>query len=446
MEKSFHITTFGCQMNEHDSETLAGMLLERGYVQAKERKDANIVIFNTCSVRENADKRFFGTLGQLKKKKMEQGENFTVCVCGCMMQQQHIIDTLKAKYPWVDVIFGTHNLHQLPELLDNLYREKEKQLAILPDREEIVEGLPSRRLFQHKAFVNIMYGCNNFCTYCIVPYTRGREKSRKPEDILREIRSLVEDGVREVMLLGQNVNSYRGQSDDGSVTDFTDLLYQLQEVEGLERIRFMTSHPKDLSDKLIQAFVDCPKLGKYIHLPVQAGSSRVLKEMNRRYTREEYLKLVEKLRTAVPDIAISTDIIVGFPGETEEEFEETLTLCEAVRYDSAFTFLYSVRKGTPAEQYEDQIPEDVKHARFNRLVEVINRISAEKNAEYVGRTETVLVEGPGKTGGKTFSGRTASFKLVNFRGTPDMTGKLVKVRITESNTFSLVGEAAGPEA
>ena len=446
MKKSFHITTFGCQMNEHDSETLAGMLLERGYVQAKERKDANIVIFNTCSVRENADKRFFGTLGQLKKKKMEQGENFTVCVCGCMMQQQHIIDTLKAKYPWVDVIFGTHNLHQLPELLDNLYREKEKQLAILPDREEIVEGLPSRRLFQHKAFVNIMYGCNNFCTYCIVPYTRGREKSRKPEDILREIRSLVEDGVREVMLLGQNVNSYRGQSDDGSVTDFTDLLYQLQEVDGLERIRFMTSHPKDLSDKLIQAFVDCPKLGKYIHLPVQAGSSRVLKEMNRRYTREEYLKLVEKLRTAVPDIAISTDIIVGFPGETEEEFEETLTLCEAVRYDSAFTFLYSVRKGTPAEQYEDQIPEDVKHARFNRLVEVINRISAEKNAEYVGRTETVLVEGPGKTGGKTFSGRTASFKLVNFRGTPDMTGKLVKVRITESNTFSLVGEAAGPEA
>ena len=333
MEKSFHITTFGCQMNEHDSETLAGMLLERGYVQAKERKDANIVIFNTCSVRENADKRFFGTLGQLKKKKMEQGENFTVCVCGCMMQQQHIIDTLKAKYPWVDVIFGTHNLHQLPELLDNLYREKEKQLAILPDREEIVEGLPSKRLYPHKAFVNIMYGCNNFCTYCIVPYTRGREKSRKPEDILREIRSLAEDGVREVMLLGQNVNSYRGQSDDGSVTDFTDLLYQLQEVDGLERIRFMTSHPKDLSDKLIQAFVDCPKLGKYIHLPVQAGSSRVLKEMNRRYTREEYLKLVEKLRTAVPDIAISTDIIVGFPGETEEEFEETLTLCEAVRYD-----------------------------------------------------------------------------------------------------------------
>ena len=445
MKKSFHITTFGCQMNEHDSETLAGMLLERGYVQAKERKDANIVIFNTCSVRENADKRFFGTLGQLKKKKMEQGENFTVCVCGCMMQQQHIIDTLKAKYPWVDVIFGTHNLHQLPELLDNLYREKEKQLEILPDREEIVEGLPSKRLYQHKAFVNIMYGCNNFCTYCIVPYTRGREKSRKPEDILREIRSLVEDGVREVMLLGQNVNSYRGQNDDGVITDFTDLLYQLQEVDGLERIRFMTSHPKDLSDKLIQAFADCPKLGKYIHLPVQAGSSRVLKEMNRRYTREDYLKLVEKLRKAVPDIAISTDIIVGFPGETEEEFEETLTLCEEVRYDSAFTFLYSVRKGTPAEKYEDQIPEDVKHARFNRLVEVINRISAEKNAEYVGRTETVLVEGPGKTGGKIFSGRTESFKLVNFRGTPDMTGKLVKVRITESNTFSLVGEVAGLE-
>ena len=442
MNKSFHITTFGCQMNEHDSETLAGLLLQRGYAQAKDRKDANIVIFNTCSVRENADKRFFGTLGQLKRKKMEQGENFTVCVCGCMMQQQHVIDTLKAKYPWVDVIFGTHNIHQLPELLDNLYREKEKQLAILPDREEIVEGLPSERLFHHKAFVNIMYGCNNFCTYCIVPYTRGREKSRKPEDILREIRQLTEDGVREVMLLGQNVNSYQGRRDDGGIADFSDLLYELQEIEGLERIRFMTSHPKDLSDKLIRAFAECPKLGKYIHLPVQSGSSRVLKEMNRRYTQEEYLRLVEKLRSAVPDIAISTDIIVGFPGETEEDFEETLKLCETVRYDSAFTFLYSVRKGTPAEKYEDQIPEDVKHERFNRLVEVINRISAEKNQAYVGRTEVVLAEGPGKTGGKMLCGRTESFKLVNFRGAPQLAGKLIKVKITGSNTFSLVGEIA----
>lgn len=440
-KKTFHITTFGCQMNEHDSETLAGMLIEKGYVPAAERKDANIVIFNTCSIRENADKRFFGTLGQLKRRKTEQRENFTVCVCGCMMQQQHIIDTIKAKYPWVDVIFGTHNLHQLPELLDNLYKEKHKQLAIWEEGGEIVEGLPARRLFKHKAFVDIMYGCNNFCTYCIVPYTRGRERSRIPEDILKEVQALAADGVKEITLLGQNVNSYKGISrDSGEKTDFTDLIYMLSEVDGIERIRFMTSHPKDISDKLIAAYGKCEKLCHYIHLPVQAGSSKVLKEMNRHYTREDYLEIVRKLREVDPDIAISTDIIVGFPGETEEEFEETLTLCEEVRYDSAFTFLYSVRKGTPAEKFENQIPEEIKHERFNRLVDVINRISAEKNAEYVGRIEKVLVDGPSKNNSKTYGGRTESFKLVNFRGTPDMIGQVIDVLITGANTFSLEGE------
>ena len=428
-------------MNEHDSETLAGMLIEKGYVPAAERKDANIVIFNTCSIRENADKRFFGTLGQLKRRKTEQRENFTVCVCGCMMQQQHIIDTIKAKYPWVDVIFGTHNLHQLPELLDNLYKEKHKQLAIWEEGGEIVEGLPAKRLFKHKAFVNIMYGCNNFCTYCIVPYTRGRERSRIPEDILKEVQALAADGVKEITLLGQNVNSYKGISrDSGEKTDFTDLIYMLSEVDGIERIRFMTSHPKDISDKLIAAYGKCEKLCHYIHLPVQAGSSKVLKEMNRHYTREDYLEIVRKLREVDPDIAISTDIIVGFPGETEEEFEETLTLCEEVRYDSAFTFLYSVRKGTPAEKFENQIPEEIKHERFNRLVDVINRISAEKNAEYVGRIEKVLVDGPSKNNSKTYGGRTESFKLVNFRGTPDMIGQVIDVLITGANTFSLEGE------
>ena len=440
-KKTFHITTFGCQMNEHDSETLAGMLIEKGYVPAAERKDANIVIFNTCSIRENADKRFFGTLGQLKRRKTEQRENFTVCVCGCMMQQQHIIDTIKAKYPWVDVIFGTHNLHQLPELLDNLYKEKHKQLAIWEEGGEIVEGLPAKRLFKHKAFVNIMYGCNNFCTYCIVPYTRGRERSRVPEDILKEVRALACDGVKEITLLGQNVNSYKGISrDSGEKTDFADLIYMLSEVSGIERIRFMTSHPKDISDKLIAAYGKCEKLCHYIHLPAQAGSSKVLKEMNRHYTREDYLEIVRKLREVDPDIAISTDIIVGFPGETEEEFEETLTLCEEVRYDSAFTFLYSVRKGTPAEKFENQIPEEIKHERFNRLVDVINRISAEKNAEYVGRIEKVLVDGPSKNNSKTYGGRTESFKLVNFKGTPDMIGQVVDVLITGANTFSLEGE------
>lgn len=440
-KKTFHITTFGCQMNEHDSETLAGMLIEKGYVPAAERKDANIVIFNTCSIRENADKRFFGTLGQLKRRKTEQRENFTVCVCGCMMQQQHIIDTIKAKYPWVDVIFGTHNLHQLPELLDNLYKEKHKQLAIWEEGGEIVEGLPARRLFKHKAFVNIMYGCNNFCTYCIVPYTRGRERSRAAEDILKEVQALAADGVKEITLLGQNVNSYKGISRENSEkTDFTDLIYMLSEVDGIERIRFMTSHPKDISDKLIAAYGKCEKLCHYIHLPVQAGSSKVLKGMNRHYTREDYLEIVRKLREVDPDIAISTDIIVGFPGETEEEFEETLTLCEEVRYDSAFTFLYSVRKGTPAEKFENQIPEEIKHERFNRLVDVINRISAEKNAEYVGRIEKVLVDGPSKNNSKTYGGRTESFKLVNFRGTPDMIGQVIDVLITGANTFSLEGE------
>lgn len=428
-------------MNEHDSETLAGMLIEKGYVPAAERKDANIVIFNTCSIRENADKRFFGTLGQLKRRKTEQRENFTVCVCGCMMQQQHIIDTIKAKYPWVDVIFGTHNLHQLPELLDNLYREKHKQLAIWEEGGEIVEGLPAKRLFKHKAFVNIMYGCNNFCTYCIVPYTRGRERSRAAEDILKEVQALAADGVKEITLLGQNVNSYKGISRENSEkTDFTDLIYMLSEVDGIERIRFMTSHPKDISDKLIAAYGKCEKLCHYIHLPVQAGSSKVLKEMNRHYTREDYLEIVRKLREVDPDIAISTDIIVGFPGETEEEFEETLTLCEEVRYDSAFTFLYSVRKGTPAEKFENQIPEEIKHERFNWLVDVINRISAEKNAEYVGRIEKVLVDGPSKNNSKTYGGRTESFKLVNFRGTPDMIGQVIDVLITGANTFSLEGE------
>ena len=433
--KKYHIITFGCQMNEHDSETIAGMLAQQGMEPVLDKKEADIVIINTCSVRENADKRFFGTLGQLKKKKTEDPE-FVVGVCGCMMQQQHVIDTLKMKYPWVDIIFGTHNIHMFPQLLENVMNEKQKIMDIWEDGGEIVEGLPAKRLYKHKAFVNIMYGCNNFCTYCIVPYTRGRERSRRPLDIVNEVRNLVADGVKEITLLGQNVNSYKGDED----TDFAALIYMLNGIEGLERIRFMTSHPKDLSDRLIQAYRDCDKLCRNIHLPVQSGSSSILKRMNRRYTKEDYLQLVERLRTAVPDITISTDIIVGFPGETEADFLETLDLAERVRYDSAFTFLYSIRKGTPAEKFEDQIPEDVKHERFNRLVDAINRISAEKNAEYVGTVQQVLVEGTSKNDIMTYSGRTDGFKLVNFKASEDLTGRMVYVRITESNTFSLVGE------
>lgn len=433
--KKYHIITFGCQMNEHDSETIAGMLSEQGMEPVLDKKEADIVIINTCSVRENADKRFFGTLGQLKKKKTENPE-FVVGVCGCMMQQQHIIDTLKMKYPWVDIIFGTHNIHMFPQLLENVINEKQKIMDIWEDGGEIVEGLPAKRLYRHKAFVNIMYGCNNFCTYCIVPYTRGRERSRRPLDIVNEVRALAADGVREITLLGQNVNSYRGDED----TDFAALIYMLNDIEGLERIRFMTSHPKDLSDRLIQAYKDCDKLCKNIHLPVQSGSSSVLKRMNRKYTREDYIELVKKLREAVPDITVTTDIIVGFPGETEEDFRETLELAEQVGYDSAFTFLYSIRKGTPAENFEDQIPEEIKHERFNRLVDTINRISAQKNAEYVGTVQNVLVEGTSKNDIMTYSGRTDGFKLVNFKASEDLTGKIVPVRITESNTFSLVGE------
>ncbi|MBR4861940.1 MAG: MiaB/RimO family radical SAM methylthiotransferase, partial [Firmicutes bacterium] len=284
VNKTFHITTYGCQMNEHDSETMAGMLLERGYTRAEDQKSADIVIFNTCSIRENADNRFLGTLGQLKKRKVASLKDLTICVCGCMMQQPQVVAEMKEKFPWVDVIFGTHNIHELPELLEKYFEKNKRQRSVWEEHGEIVEGLPCDRLFHHKAFVNIMYGCNNFCTYCIVPYTRGRERSRKPEDIVNEVRGLAADGVREIMLLGQNVNSYKGVDADGVQRDFTDLIYMLNEIEGLDRIRFMTSHPKDLSDRLIQAFVDCPKLAKWIHLPVQAGSSAVLKRMNRRYS------------------------------------------------------------------------------------------------------------------------------------------------------------------
>lgn len=427
-------------MNEHDSETISGMLIEKGYSPAKERKDADIVIFNTCSIRENADKRFFGTLGQLKKKKIENKENFIVCVCGCMMQQEHIIDTIKSKYPWVDVIFGTHNIHELPILLDNLYNEKKKQMSVWPEGGDIIENLPSQRLFKHKAFVNIMYGCNNFCTYCIVPYTRGRERSRNPENIVKEVKSLACDGVLEITLLGQNVNSYKGEDSKGKVWDFTDLIYALDEVEGIERIRFMTSHPKDLSPKLVEAFNKTRKLCHYVHLPVQAGSDKVLKEMNRRYDTKRYLSIVKSLRKIDPNIAISTDIIVGFPGETEEDFNDTLKLCREVGYDSAFTFLYSVRKGTPAENFQDKILESVKHERFNRLVEVINESSKAKNKEYEGKTVKVLVDGPSKKNSKTYSGRTETFKLVNFIGKKELIGKIIDVKITNSNTFSLEGQ------
>ena len=434
MSRTFHITTFGCQMNEHDSEVIDGLLTERGFSSVKERKDASIVIINTCSVRDNADKRFFGTLGQLKKRK-ESDPSYLVCVCGCMMQQQRVVDTIKTKYPWVDVIFGTNSIHHIPELIEKVAIEKEKVVDIIENTEEIVEGLPAKRLFDHKALVNIMFGCNNFCTYCIVPYTRGREKSRAPEAIIDEVKGLVADGVKEIMLLGQNVNSY-----DGNGTSFAELLKMLNDVDGLERIRFMTSNPKDLSDELIEAFAVCDKLCRNLHLPIQSGSNRVLKRMNRKYTREDYLKLIEKLRKTVPDITLSTDIIVGFPGETNEDFEETLSIVKEVEYDSAFTFIYSIRKGTPAEKFEDQIEESEKHRRFDLLVDAVNEISEKKNKAYQDRVEKVLVDGVSKNDKSTLTGRTDGFKLVNFAGKKELIGSLVDVKITDAKTFSLFGE------
>lgn len=445
--KSFFIQTFGCQMNERDSETLAGMLRDLGYEEDSVRNRADVIIINTCSVRDNADKRFFGTLGQLKRIKGDRPD-LVVAVCGCMMQQQHIIDTLKSKYPWVDLVFGTHNLHEFPALLGNVLGEREKIVEVWDQAESIVEGLPSQRKHPYKAYVNIMYGCNNFCTYCIVPYTRGRERSRNPEAILQEVKELVKDGVREITLLGQNVNSYRGQSQEenqgdaaGEYTSFAALIHKLNDVEGLERIRFMTSHPKDLSDELIDAYGTCKKLCPHIHLPVQSGSTEILTKMNRKYTKEDYLALVERLRDTVPDIAITTDIIVGFPGETEDDFEETLDLVRKVGFDSAFTFLYSIRKGTPAEKYTEQVPEDVKHERFNRLVDMVNRISAEKNSALVGQVTEVLAEGKSKTNPALLAGRTGGHKLVNFTADQDVTGQMVKVLITDSTTFSLTGKA-----
>ena len=423
-------------MNERESEILAGMLEEMGYTYEEEFRSADVVVLNTCSVRENADKRFFGVLGQLKNPH-EQNPGRITAVCGCMMQQQHVIDTLKAKYPWVDLVFGTHNLHEFPRLFKNVRDEKQKIVDVWENGEPIAEGLPSKRLYPFKSYVSIMQGCNNFCTYCIVPYTRGRERSRKPECILEEIRGLVDTGCKEITLLGQNVNSY-----NGGIT-FPELLRKIDEIPGLERLRFMTSHPKDLSDELIECYKDCKHLCHQLHLPVQSGSSRLLEKMNRRYTKEKYLALVEKLRAACPDIALSTDIIVGFPGETEEDFQETLDLVERVRYDSAFTFIYSIRKGTPAEKFEDQVPEDVKHERFNRLVEAIHRIQEEKSKADQDKVLKVLVEGPSKTNPNILTGRTESNKTVDLTGPIELIGQIVDVKITKAQTFSLYGEYNG---
>ena len=437
---TFCVTTFGCQMNARDSEKLVGILEKIGY-EEKEDENADFVIYNTCTVRENANMKVYGRLGVLNTYK-KKNPHMMIALCGCMMQEPHVVEKLKKSYRFVNLIFGTHNIYKFAELLVNAFESKRMVIDIWKDTDKIVENLPSERKYPFKSGVNIMFGCNNFCSYCIVPYVRGRERSRKPEHIIAEIKRLVADGVVEVMLLGQNVNSY-GKNLEEPIT-FAKLLRQINEIEGLKRIRFMTSHPKDLSDELIQAMADCDKVCPHMHLPVQSGSSRILKIMNRHYTREQYLELVRKIREAVPGISLTTDIIVGFPGETEEDFMDTLTLCEEVRYDSAFTFIYSKRTGTPAAIMEEQIPEDVVKERFNRLLHTIQTIVNEECGRFEGKVVDVLVEEYNEEK-ELLTGRMGHNLLVHFPGCPSMLGKIVSVKLEESKGFYFIGKIAEQE-
>ncbi|MBP1888432.1 tRNA-2-methylthio-N6-dimethylallyladenosine synthase [Clostridium moniliforme] len=433
----FFISTFGCQMNEEDSEKLSGMLKRIGYTRTENIDDASIIIFNTCCVRENAENKVFGNLGALKKRKAENPD-LIIGICGCMMQQKGMADKILKTFPFVDIIFGTHNSYKFPEYLHRVKTEGVQVKEIFDKETEIIEGIPVDRESSVKAYVTIMYGCNNFCTYCIVPYVRGRERSRKPSDILKEVNDLVAKGYKEVTLLGQNVNSYgKGLEED---VDFAKLLRMINEVSGLERVRFMTSHPKDLNEDVITAIKECDKLCEQVHLPVQSGSDRILKEMNRHYDRERYMYLINKIKKEIPDVAITTDIIVGFPGETEEDFEDTLSLVNEVGYDSAFTFIYSRRNHTPADRMENQVPDDVKHERFNRLVEAVNKNVIAGNKKYEGKIVEVLVEGPSKNDETKLMGRTRNGRLVNFSGDESLVGTLVNLKIVRAQPFSLIGE------
>lgn len=435
--KYYHILTYGCQMNEHDSEKIGGMLTSIGYEETDDEKNADLVIFNTCLIRENAELKVFGKLGEIKGLKRNKPD-MMVAVCGCMMQKEEIRQKLLKSFSFVDIIFGTNTIQELPKLIYDVEVNKKKSVDIIENTELIYENMPKQRKFKYKALVNITYGCNNFCTYCVVPYVRGREKSRLPQEIINEVKMLAEDGCKEITLLGQNVNSYGSNLCDNFT--FSDLLYELNKVEGIERIRFMTSHPKDLTDDLISAIKDCDKVCNHVHLPVQAGSNDVLKRMNRHYTKEHYLTLVEKLKQEIPDVAITTDIIVGFPDETEEDFLETIDVVKKVQYDSAFTFLYSVREGTKAAEMENQVPEKTKHERFERLLNVLYPIVLERNSQCIGKSYPVLVESISKSSENYLTGRTEHFRLVHFKGNEDLIGKIVNVTITSVKTFHMEGQ------
>ncbi len=435
-QKKYLIVTYGCQMNEHDSEKISWILEDMGYILADNREECDLIIYNTCAVRKTAENRVYGQLGELKELKRNKPD-LIIAVCGCMMQREEVIDTITSKYGHVDIIFGTNNIHKLPQLISNYNKTKQMTIDILEENREIDESVDANRKYSYKAFVNIMYGCNNFCSYCIVPYTRGRERSREPQNIIEEIKGLASTGYKEITLLGQNVNSY-GKTLNIDYS-FSDLLKDINDIDGIERIRFMTSHPKDISDELINSYAELDKLCDHLHLPVQSGSNRILKLMNRGYTREEYESIIKKVKLVNPNITLTTDIIVGFPGETEEDFNDTLSLVKEVGFDSAFTFLYSVREGTPAAKMKSQIDDRIKHQRFQQLLDVLHPIGLKKNEKLLGNTLKVLVEDVSKNDKTMLDGRTTGGKLVHFSGGKELIGKIVDVKITSVKTFTLKG-------
>lgn len=430
------VQTFGCQMNARDSEKLLGILQEIGY-EPSESEEADIVVYNTCTVRENANLRVYGRLGQLRGLK-RKNPHMIIALCGCMMQEKEVVEKIQKSYSFVDAVFGTYNIFKLAELLYNRWESGKMVIDIWDSQKQVVEELPTVRKFPFKSGVNIMYGCNNFCTYCIVPYVRGREKSREPRDIIREIERLAADGVKEIMLLGQNVNSY-GKTLDNPVS-FAQLLKEIEKIDGIERIRYMTPHPKDFCEELLDVMSQSSKICNHIHFPLQSGSTRLLKAMNRQYTKEQYLNWVDKIREKLPDVSLTTDIIVGFPGETEEDFEDTLDVVRKAQFDSAYTFIYSKRTGTPAASMENQIPEDVVKERFNRLLETVGEVSHSISARYENTDTQVLVESLDDHEPGLVTGRMTNNMLVHFPGTADMIGKLVDVRLTECKGFYYMGK------
>lgn len=436
------ILTMGCQLNENDSEKLSGMIEKMGYTNTENIEEADLIVFNTCCVRENAEDKLFGKLGEAKKIKEKRGT--VIAIGGCMMQEKHIVDKLQKSYPFFDIVFGTHTLHKFPQDLYNVILNKKRIEDIIDIDGEIIEGLPIKRNDNIKASVTIMYGCNNFCSYCIVPYVRGRERSRKPEDIINEVRELADKGYKEITLLGQNVNSYMRnevlENENEKITSFAKLLYAVNKIKGIERIRFISPHPKDFTEDVIQAIKKCDKVCKLIHLPLQSGNSKVLKEMNRKYTKQQYLELVEKMKKEIPNLTLSTDIIVGFPGETDEEFEDTLDVVKKVNFEQVYMFIYSRRVGTPADRMQNQVPEEQKHIRFEKLKKLVEEQIEEKNKKYINTIQKVLVEGKSKNNEDMLTGRTDSNKVVIFKGNDNLIGQIINLKIVSEHMWYLNGE------